>query len=408
MPGGSPKAWESVKPIFQKISAQNDDGEPCCEWVGQGGAGHFVKMVHNGIEYGDMQMICETYQMMKEGLGFSNKEMHEVFIDWNTSELDSYLIEITRDILGYKDENGEAVVYADPNCQLQGTIQIDGYNIAYLQPINQQDTTIYLNKQEAHYSGVYTLTLYTKNQQGDPIGNIHVIVKDNLGITSSEGVSNTGGVIVLSDLESGNYTLQLNDNRAVPIYDSINNMSLSITDGNATRTVNLSTSITGYIKLKFINKYNSEALSNADISLKSVDSLIDEKYTDVNGNVIFTVSDMLVPYRVVANIDGFMITSTVVTPSETLPLLPLTIKIAKITPSTIARLNIRVFGEDGRAFKFVKVVLFDADNGFLTDYKPKTSNYDGNVIFPKIDFSKFKELDSQEYIDFIHKTYIKK
>jgi 6-phosphogluconate dehydrogenase len=110
MPGGSPAAWESVKPIFQKISAHTEAGEPCCEWVGENGAGHFVKMVHNGIEYGDMQMICEVYQMMKEGLGLSNEEMHEVFKDWNTSELDSYLVEITRDILGYKTEDGEAVI----------------------------------------------------------------------------------------------------------------------------------------------------------------------------------------------------------------------------------------------------------------------------------------------------------
>jgi len=110
MPGGSSKAWNSVKPIFQKISAQTDSGEPCCEWVGEDGAGHFVKMVHNGIEYGDMQMICETYQMMKEGLGLSNEQMHEVLKDWNEGELDSYLIEITRDILGYKTDEGEAVI----------------------------------------------------------------------------------------------------------------------------------------------------------------------------------------------------------------------------------------------------------------------------------------------------------
>jgi 6-phosphogluconate dehydrogenase len=110
MPGGSPAAWPAVKPIFQKISAHTDAGEPCCEWVGENGAGHFVKMVHNGIEYGDMQMICETYQMMKEGLGLSNEEMHQVFTEWNASELDSYLIEITRDILGYKTAAGEAVI----------------------------------------------------------------------------------------------------------------------------------------------------------------------------------------------------------------------------------------------------------------------------------------------------------
>ena len=110
MPGGSTAAWPALKPIFQKICAHTDEGEPCCDWVGEDGAGHFVKMVHNGIEYGDMQMICETYQMMKEGLGMTNEEMHEVFKEWNEGELDSYLIEITRDILGYRTADGEAVI----------------------------------------------------------------------------------------------------------------------------------------------------------------------------------------------------------------------------------------------------------------------------------------------------------
>jgi 6-phosphogluconate dehydrogenase len=110
MPGGSIAAWSHVKPIFQKISAHTDDGDPCCEWIGENGAGHFVKMVHNGIEYGDMQLICETYQMMKYGLKMSNEEMEVVFTRWNEGKLNSYLIEITRDILGYRDENGEATL----------------------------------------------------------------------------------------------------------------------------------------------------------------------------------------------------------------------------------------------------------------------------------------------------------
>jgi len=110
MPGGSPAAWPHVKPIFQKIAAHTDKGEPCCDWVGENGAGHFVKMVHNGIEYGDMQMICETYQMMSAGLGMSNAEMHKIFAKWNKGALDSYLIEITRDILGHTDEEGNEVV----------------------------------------------------------------------------------------------------------------------------------------------------------------------------------------------------------------------------------------------------------------------------------------------------------
>ena len=110
MPGGSPAAWPYVKPIFQGICAKVEDGAACCDWVGENGAGHFVKMVHNGIEYGDMQLICEAYQLMRDGLGMSPEEMHEVFAAWNETELDSYLIEITRDILGYKDEKGETVV----------------------------------------------------------------------------------------------------------------------------------------------------------------------------------------------------------------------------------------------------------------------------------------------------------
>ena len=110
MPGGSPAAWEYVKPIFQSICAKVEDGTPCCDWVGENGAGHFVKMVHNGIEYGDMQLICEAYQLMRDGLGMSNEEMHAVYAAWNKTELNSYLIEITADILGYKDENGNATV----------------------------------------------------------------------------------------------------------------------------------------------------------------------------------------------------------------------------------------------------------------------------------------------------------
>lgn len=106
MPGGSPAAWQYVKPIFQSICAKVENGEPCCDWVGENGAGHFVKMVHNGIEYGDMQLICEAYQLMRDLLGMSYDEMHETFKQWNETELDSYLIEITRDILAYKDEDG--------------------------------------------------------------------------------------------------------------------------------------------------------------------------------------------------------------------------------------------------------------------------------------------------------------
>lgn len=110
MPGGSPAAWERVKPILQDICAKVEGGTPCCDWVGEDGAGHFVKMVHNGIEYGDMQLICEAYQIMRDYLGMTADEMHEVFAEWNEGVLDSYLIQITADILTRKDEDGEPLV----------------------------------------------------------------------------------------------------------------------------------------------------------------------------------------------------------------------------------------------------------------------------------------------------------
>ena len=114
MPGGSPTAWPHVKPIFQAIAAKvkrADGGEdPCCDWVGENGAGHYVKMVHNGIEYGDMQLICEAYSLMRDALGMGAAEMHKVFTKWNRGKLDSYLIEITRDILAYKDTDGQPLV----------------------------------------------------------------------------------------------------------------------------------------------------------------------------------------------------------------------------------------------------------------------------------------------------------
>jgi 6-phosphogluconate dehydrogenase len=110
MPGGSKAAWPEVKPIFQAIAAKVEDGTPCCDWVGENGAGHFVKMVHNGIEYGDMQLICEAYQIMRDLLHMSADEMHLVFREWNKGDLDSYLIEITRDILAFRDTDGKPLV----------------------------------------------------------------------------------------------------------------------------------------------------------------------------------------------------------------------------------------------------------------------------------------------------------
>src|ERR1700692_171154 len=110
MPGGNPAAWPHVKEIFQAIAAKVEDGTPCCDWVGENGAGHYVKMVHNGIEYGDMQLICEAYQLLKDGLGLTADELHDVFADWNKGELDSYLMEISSQIFTKRDDDGAPLI----------------------------------------------------------------------------------------------------------------------------------------------------------------------------------------------------------------------------------------------------------------------------------------------------------
>jgi len=110
MPGGNPAAWPHVKQIFQSIAAKVDDGSPCCDWVGEEGAGHFVKMVHNGIEYGDMQLICEAYQLLEKGAGLTHDDLHEIFAEWNKGELDSFLIEISAEIFAKKDDDGKPLL----------------------------------------------------------------------------------------------------------------------------------------------------------------------------------------------------------------------------------------------------------------------------------------------------------
>ncbi len=110
MPGGNPAAWLEIKPIFQAIAAKSEDGEPCCDWVGEGGAGHYVKMVHNGIEYGDMQIICEAYELLSSRLRMEAEELSKTFDEWNQGELNSYLIEITSQIFAFKDKDGKPLV----------------------------------------------------------------------------------------------------------------------------------------------------------------------------------------------------------------------------------------------------------------------------------------------------------
>jgi 6-phosphogluconate dehydrogenase len=128
MPGGHKEAWPHLQPIFQSIAAKTDAGDPCCEWVGDGGAGHFVKMVHNGIEYGDMQLICEAYNFMQTALDMDNESMQATFAAWNKGDLDSYLIEITADILGFKEDGSYVVDNIMDRAGQKGTGKWTGIN----------------------------------------------------------------------------------------------------------------------------------------------------------------------------------------------------------------------------------------------------------------------------------------
>jgi len=128
MPGGHEEAWPLVKEMFQSISAKTASGDPCCDWVGEGGAGHFVKMVHNGIEYGDMQLICEAYDFMRNAMAMDNAAMQQAFTEWDKGDLDSYLIEITANILGHKSEEGYVVDTILDKAGQKGTGKWTGIN----------------------------------------------------------------------------------------------------------------------------------------------------------------------------------------------------------------------------------------------------------------------------------------
>ncbi|MCK9292670.1 MAG: carboxypeptidase-like regulatory domain-containing protein [archaeon] len=275
--------------------------------------------------------------------------------------------------------NGLGTVVASSQCELKATITINGYNTAYDELITQ-GVTIYLQEKEIGFEGgEFNYTVFTKNSSGNPIENIKVIAKNDFGLIAGECVTNTGGTCVLNNLAAGNYAVNFVDNRAVPIYNTvIRNILLS---DNKTDTIVMSSDISGYIKIKVVDNDNGVKIPDAYVALKNVDSLITEKYTDENGIILFTVSDLSLPYRVVVDVEGYFIKSQLVEPQTEIPTTPVLVKISEVTPNSLKPLNIRVVDDYGRGYKFAKVALFNADNGFLTDYKPKTTNFDGNVSF---------------------------
>ena len=202
MPGGNSLAWPLVKEIFQGIAAKVEDGSPCCDWVGESGSGHYVKMVHNGIEYGDMQMIGEAYDLMYNGLGLSHDELHEIFAEWNRGELDSFLIEITRDIMKMLDTDGQPLLtkILDKAGQ-KGTGKWTGINSFELNvPVTLIAEAVYARMVSARKSERVTASKIITGPEKHIDGNKDAIVEDlRKALLASKIVSYAQGYMLMSD-----------------------------------------------------------------------------------------------------------------------------------------------------------------------------------------------------------------
>jgi len=276
--------------------------------------------------------------------------------------------------------NGKIKVSADPNCSLLVTIIADGYNPKYDTPVTNGTANVYLDPSTGNFEGgTYNVTIYTKGTTGDALSNIKVVAYNDIGVDVAECITNTGGTCMLENVATGDYTLRLTDNRSVPIYSNYTE-ALHV-ESDTTKYIDMTTQVSGYIKILVVDKTTNSAIKDAYVALKVGDSIISDNYTDVAGERLFTVADKTLNYRVVVDANGYMIKSTAVTVSDTVPSTPTKIKLDLVTPQTIARLNIRVLDELGRGYRFAKVALYDSETGFLTDYRPKLTNYDGNVTF---------------------------
>ncbi|MEI8364545.1 MAG: hypothetical protein WCF78_03755 [archaeon] len=276
--------------------------------------------------------------------------------------------------------NGKIKVSADPNCSLLATIIADGYNPKYDTPVTNGTISVYLDPTTGSFEGgTYTVTVYTKGTTGEALSNIKVVAYNDIGVEVASCITNTGGNCILENVATGDYTLRLTDNRSVPLYS--NYTEALYVESNTTKYIDMTTQVSGYIKILVVDKTTNNPIKDAYVALKVADKIISDSYTDVAGEKLFTVADKTLNYRVVVDANGYMIKSTAVTVSDTVPSTPTKIKLELVTPQTIAKLNIRVLDELGRGYRFAKVALYDADTGFLTDYRPLLTDYDGNVTF---------------------------
>ncbi len=282
--------------------------------------------------------------------------------------------------------NGVVEVSADPNCGLRATISAEGYQTVYNRVITTGTNIISTTSTYADFEeedSYYTVTVHAKDQiTSQALDNIKFSLYTTTGVAimGSNCVTNTGGTCNITGVLSGNYELRAQDNRTQPIY--VNKSSNINVNYDTTQTIYMTRDITGYIKVKVVGN-NNIPIDDAILTLKVQDQDMGSGRTDVNGEYLFGVSNNSLAYRVVVDKEGYLIESKAVSATSSMPAYPnITIKLTQVTASTVAPINIRVInGNTGKGYPHAQVVLYDADTGFLTDYQPRISDFDGNVTF---------------------------
>jgi len=274
--------------------------------------------------------------------------------------------------------SGEISFKADPTCDLWiESMSFNGYDPIYNKKITTMTPSVELIPSEFDFSADdYTVVFNVKNSSNESLSNIKVILTNSFGIVDSKTTSSTGNV-TFENVEKGEYTVNFSDSRAVPVYSSLSKPYYISSD--LTQTETLSSDVKGYIYVRITGE-NTGVLENAEVSLKNAENnVLETKFSDEDGDVVFTVSEIK-DYNVVVDAEGYLIKRKLIKSNETMPSSPTVIPLTLITPQTLASLNVKVTTWDGKPFKFAKVVLYDAESGFLTDYKPVLTNYDGNAV----------------------------
>ena len=276
--------------------------------------------------------------------------------------------------------NGIIEVEANVDCELIATVSAQGYETNYTTPITTGLPTVTLVSEAANFSDLYNIDIYINDNSGSVISNIKVALYSSQGISLTNCLSNTSGYCKIEGVEVGSYELRTTDQRSIPEY-SPSQTEIYIS-GNDSKTINLSREVSGYIKVKVYDSSNN-ALENAHVSLKKyVDQDVSDGYTNADGIKLFTVGDSSLEYRVVVDVEGYVVEAKATNSVSSVPAEPtVTFNLEQVSENTYSSLHISVLDELGKGYSHAKVVLYDSETGFMTDFGSKTSNYDGNVTF---------------------------